>query len=409
MYETALSLLDEFRRNFRIADAVDILLMSIFFYSALIWFKETASRRILIGVLLLVIVYFCARIFDMYLTSLVFHTGFAALVIVLIVVFQEDLRRMFERVAGWGTLRRLRQTPQASDVVDLLVAACDEMAASRTGALIVLQGRDPLARHLSGGTELEGHLSSPLLLSIFDSSSPGHDGAVILHQDRIQRFAAHLPISQNRTELAGRGTRHAAALGLSERCDALVLVVSEERGTVSVAGDGKLTQVDSTAALRRRIDAFLAEKHPPANPATWSTYITAHGPLKALALCLATIAWFVLAYNPSTIQRTFVLPIQYRNLPPHLALTNEAPDEARVTLSGSERNFRFLTPESMRVSIDLSKAKAGAGFFPVTESSIGLPPNLNLYRVEPPYVYLVLKEASSAGAPASPEPVSPGG
>jgi uncharacterized protein (TIGR00159 family) len=394
-FDSILSFLDEFAHSFRVADAVDILLMSIFVYSTLVWFKETASRRVLIGVLVLVAVYFLARAFNLYLTSLVFHTGFAALVIVLIVVFQEDLRRMFERVAGWGTLRRLREPRPAVIDVDLLVEAAFSMAAERTGALLVLPGNDPLGRHVEGGIELGGRMSLPLLLSIFDVGSAGHDGATIVDRNRVERFAAHLPTSHSPAELAGRGMRHSAALGLSECCDALVIVVSEERGAVSVAQEGKLTRMESAAALKQRLEQFVAAKHPQPVRSSWQRYVTANGHWKLLALALACLAWFVLAYNPDTIQQPFKVPIQYRNVPQHLELGGDTPTEAEVTLSGAERNFRFLDPAQMRITIDLRGAEAGRGTYAITEQSIVLPPNLSLYRIEPSSIQLNLRPATN--------------
>jgi len=397
-------MLEEFSRNFRVADAVDILLMSIVVYSALLWFQETASRRVLIGVSLLLVVYFAARAFNMYLTSLVFHTGFAVIVIVLIVVFQEDLRRMFERVAAWGFLRRrFRQKSQLPMDVDAMVEAAFHLASSKTGALIVIKGNDPLDRHLDGGLRLGGQISKPLFYSIFDSSSPGHDGAVIIEQDRISRFAAHLPISKNHKEIAGRGTRHSAGLGLSELCDALVIVVSEERGVVSVADAGKLRELSSAADLKNRVERFYAAKFPKTEPTGWKRFVTQHGRLKVLALLLTVAAWFVLAYNPSTLQRTFVVPIEYRNLPADMQLDQDAPNEARVTLSGSEGNFRFLEPATLTISIDLEKVQSkGEQRITISDEDICLPTNLELYRIEPRTIRLELREPEPPSDEAEP-------
>src|SRR5262249_56151173 len=113
-------------------------------------------------------------------------------------------------------------------------------AAAGLGALFVLPRPEPIEGHVGGAIPLGGRISEPLLLSIFDASSPGHDGAVILRGSQLERFAVHLPLSVNRAALGAGGTRHAAALGLSERCDATCIVVSEERGTVSVARDGAI-------------------------------------------------------------------------------------------------------------------------------------------------------------------------
>ncbi len=392
LLESIASFLNDFFREFRIADAVDIVLVSLFIYSALVWFRETASRKIMAGVLLLAVVYFAARAFDLYLTSLVFQTTFAVLLVVLVVVFQEDLRRMFERVAAWGSLRSLRPDASSNGDVDALVEAAFHLAANKTGALIVLAGDESLDRHLDSGVPLNGGASKPLLYSIFDPHSAGHDGAVIVDNDRIVQFGAHLPISKNRREIAGRGTRHSAALGLSECSDALIIVVSEERGTVSVAEAGKLSHMASAADLKNRIDRFRSKRFPETRHMMGTRLVTQHSLLKLLALALAVTAWFTLAYNPNTIQRTFAVAVEYRNLPRHLVLEDGAPTEARVTLSGSERDFRFLEPGTLKISIDLGENMAGLQVVPITRANINLPANLSTYRIEPPVIRLYLRQ-----------------
>ncbi|HRX77450.1 MAG: DNA integrity scanning protein DisA nucleotide-binding domain protein [Planctomycetaceae bacterium] len=391
MIETSLLFFDELRRTFRIVDAVDILLVSVFLYVSLLWFQRTASRGVLSGVTALAAVYFIARGLDMYLTALVFHTTFAILLFVLVVVFQEDLRRLFEHISALRSVR-FRQTSDIDIDLDELVESMFHLAGSRTGALIVLRGKEPLARHLNGGVALGGRISRPLLYSIFDAHTPGHDGAVILDHERIEQFAAHLPISKNNQEIAGRGTRHSAALGLSECSDSLTIVVSEERGVVSVAEAGVLTEMATATELRQRLDEFFANRFPRVAQPVWERFIIQHGQLKILALTIAVLAWFVLAYDPHTVQRTFVIPTEYRNLPAALLLDETAPNEARVTLSGSDRNFRFLDPGSLKVTLDLAEARAGYQEFPITERNIRLPLNLVPYRIEPRIIRLYLRE-----------------
>ncbi|MGK0186282.1 MAG: diadenylate cyclase [Verrucomicrobiales bacterium] len=263
MLDYLLSLLEDLLRHVRIVDAIDVLLMSVIVYSVLLWFRVTASRRVIVGFSVLLGVYFAARGFGMHLTAMVFHAWFGILVILIVVVFQEDLRRMFERVAEWGIMRRrTRQDHELTTNTGEIVDAVFALAADKTGALIVIKGHDALRRHLNGGVKLDGKISAPLLNSIFDSNSAGHDGAVIVRDERISEFAAHLPVSKNQSEVAGRGTRHAASIGLSESCDALVIVVSEERGVVSVVESGKMEEVATTAELMARLEGFYTAKCP---------------------------------------------------------------------------------------------------------------------------------------------------
>lgn len=402
--DSMFSFLDEFARTFRLVDAADILLVSVFLYAVLLWFQQTASQGALTCVSALVFIYIVARGLDMYLTSLAFHTTFAMLLFALIVVFQEDLRRVFGRLSALRSLG-FRRTSGVDPDVDELVEAVFTMARSKTGALIVMQGKESLQRHLNSGIALGGRVSTQLLLSIFDSRTPGHDGAAIVDEDRVEQFAAHLPISKNTKAIAGRGTRHSAALGLSECSDATVVVVSEERGVVSVAESGKLIDMQTAADLKRRLDKFLSIKSPNTAQPFWRRFVVEHGRLKILAVVIAVVAWFALAYDPNTVQRTFVgVPVEYRNLPNDLVLENGAPSEARVTLSGAERHFRFFEPGSLKLSLDLADTTTGRQAFPIADRNIRIPLNLTLYRVEPRTIYLRLsKKRANVGTTANDE------
>ncbi len=395
MLDNLFSFADEVVRTIRVVDLIDITLVSIFLYAALIWFQRTASRGVLIGVATLTSLYFLARGLDMYLTSLAFHTTFAVLLFVLVVVFQEDIRRLLERLSELRSVRiGHRQQPSLRLDLDTLVESVFQMAVSRTGALIVIRGHEPLERHLSGGIPLRGVVSRPLLLSIFDSSSPGHDGAVIVDGDRITEFGAHLPISSNTDEIRGRGTRHSAALGLSERSDAITVVVSEERGKVSIAESGRLREVKTAAELKSRLSDFFIATYPDATRTSPRRVLLQHGRLKLVAVAVAIIAWVELAYDPDTVQRTFVVPIEYRNLPANLELDRSAPTELRVTISGSEKNFRFLDPAGLKVTLDLTQGR-GYEEIAVSDRNIRIPSNLSLYRIEPRVVRLFLAPKQS--------------
>lgn len=401
MVEALFSILEELSQSFRIVDAIDILLVSAFLYAAFVWFQQAASRGVLVGVASLALVYFLARSLDMYLTSLAFHTTFAVLLFILVVVFQEDLRRLLERVASFRSLQPEADLQGTVDL-DALVELVFCMAASRTGALIVLKRKEPLGRHLNGGVPLAGKFSVSLLYSIFDSSSPGHDGAVVIDGDMIEQYAAHLPISKNTKQIAGRGTRHSAALGLSEHSDALIIVISEERGCVSVAESGQLVEMKTSTELKQCLEQGITASFPASQSPLWKRTLMEHAGLKILALIVATIAWFVLAYDPHTVQRTFFVPIEYRNLSSQLEIGAFAPTECRVTLSGSDRDFRFLDPASLKIAIDLARYREGEFEIPLSARNMRLPTNLLPYRIDPRVLRLNLSaktpQQAAAGA-----------
>jgi DNA integrity scanning protein DisA with diadenylate cyclase activity len=150
--------------SFRVQDLFDILIISTLIYVVLIWFKDTASRFVFAGISLLGVVYILARVFHLYLTSLVLQGFFTILFIALVVIFQEDIRRFFERLATWGALRKSRKVSGDRKWpvdIDVLIESIADLAVRRVGAIIVLQGIDPLERHIKGGYELGGRLSQP--------------------------------------------------------------------------------------------------------------------------------------------------------------------------------------------------------------------------------------------------------
>jgi uncharacterized protein (TIGR00159 family) len=237
-------------------DVLDVLVVAIIFYGILLWLKQRRSRVVVLGCAVVAGLYVCARVFGMYLTLSFFHAGFTAILVSLVIVFQDDLRRAFERLAYAQAFSRNEQTTLAATTLDLIVEALSTLAENQIGALVVFEGREPLDRHTRGGIALDGQMSFPLLYSLFHPESPGHDGAVIISGDRIKAFAVHLPLSTHLTEVGQTGTRHTAALGLAERSDALVVVVSEERGTISVAEAGQLEQSVPPSDLKERLAQY---------------------------------------------------------------------------------------------------------------------------------------------------------
>ncbi len=263
MTENALTMFS----NIRVQDILDIAIISVMISALLIWFKDRASRFVFLGITLLGAIYLLARFFQLYLTTLVLQAFFAILLFVLVVIFQEDLRRFFERLALLGRFRkRLFAVTAFNESAEIIAQTAADLARKKIGALIVLQGEDPLDRHLTGGSSLDGLLSQPLLESIFDPHSIGHDGAALIDGNRLMRFGCHLPLSANAAQHGNLGLRHTAALGLSERSDALCIVVSEERGSISLARGERIEEIANASALRIELEAFFAKRMPLAKP-----------------------------------------------------------------------------------------------------------------------------------------------
>ena len=381
-------LLDRLRFRFipYLPDVLDVLVVAVILYGILLWLKQRRSRAVVVGCAVVAGLYVCARVFGMYLTLSFFHAGLTAILVSLVVIFQDDLRRLSERFTHSQAFFRNEQMAPEATTIDVIVEAISTLAKNKIGALVVFEGREPWDRHTRGGIPLNGQISLPLLCSIFHPESPGHDGAVVVSRDRVKAFAIHLPLSANFIEIGQAGTRHTAALGLAERSDALIIVLSEERGTISVAEAGKLEQIASSDDLKRRLVRYH-QRQLAASGAVKRRDWLQNLPLKLIALTLASLLWLSVAYRVETIQRTFAVPIEYRNLPSELALDDPRPTEAKVTLSGAERVFDF-DPKTIVVSLDMRAARPGWQEFVLTHDSIEKPVGLTVQEIEPRVIRL---------------------
>jgi uncharacterized protein (TIGR00159 family) len=367
-----------------VADVVDVIVVSMFAYAVITWVRRARSRFVLLGFATLVALYFVARLLDMYLTLVLFQAGITVALLALVVIFQEEIRRAFERIATSGLLRARRGNVETRvDALDRIVEAAAALARARTGALIVLRGKEPLERHTSGGIPLDGVVSEALLYSIFDPSSAGHDGAVIVEHGRVSRFAVHLPLSTRVKEGVHFGTRHTAAIGLSERSDAFVVVVSEERGVLSMARAGVLEET-SASELKRRLQDFMSEVQPARRASPWQRLLARDLGTKGLSVALAVLAWLlVFGQQSETVARTYDVPLVYRAVPDGWLLDDPDPTHARITLSGKSRAFELITPARLRLSLDASRIRPGAQTVKLTPNALELPSGLTVHEIEP--------------------------
>jgi len=386
MIESALMLF----RNFRIQDILDIVIISVMISALLIWFKDRASRFVFLGITLLGVIYLLARFFQLYLTTLALQAFFAILLFVLVVIFQEDLRRFFERLALLGRFRKKIFTVTAfNESAEIIAQTAADLARKKIGALIVLQGEDPLDRHLTGCNNLDGLLSQPLLESIFDPHSIGHDGAVLVDGNRLMRFGCHLPLSASAAQHGSLGLRHTAALGLSERSDALCIVVSEERGTISLARGERIAEVANASALRIELEAFFAKRMPLAKPRLIRNWLRQNPREKVIAVVLACILWVIFGYQRETIRRDFIVPIQYLNAPVEWVLEEPKVMEAKVMLTGPAQAFQLLHPDSLKISLDLKQLRPGTQEIVLTGDMVKVPSNLTVAGITPERIKVV--------------------
>lgn len=371
-----------FIQNIRFVDFLDIILISVFLYLLLNWLRRSVSNRSLVGLSILIAVYVFARLTDMYLTELLIQGLFVIILIGTVVVFQSDIRRLMDRLGNWKIFRS-EPTSQANVATDIIAEAAAKMADEKTGALIAIRGNDTWDRHIHGGIELGGKISLPFLLSIFNPKAPGHDGAVLIEDHKIVRFGTHLPLSTNLGKKSAGGTRHAAALGMSEHCDALIVVISEERGVISVAQNGQLFEVEP-GELKTILNDFW-NTHYEVKDKSWMAWWRKRDIKTAIAsVILSTVLWLTFAYPTETVYRTFSVPLEFTNLQSaNIVLEDSVPSEARLTLSGSEQAFRSLEPSELIVSFNMAAQDSDSDELLITQDNVNLPADLNLYDATP--------------------------
>jgi len=329
-------------------------------------------------------VYIGARFFQLYLTTVVLQSFFAILLFVLVVIFQEDLRGFFERLALLGNIgKKFPALSGLKGTAEIISQTAANLAKKRIGALIVIQGNDPLERHINGGTKLDGIVSEPLLESLFDPHSIGHDGAAIINGNRVTNFGCHLPLSVNTSKHGNIGLRHTAALGLSERSDAMCVVVSEERGTISLAYMENLTVIQSAAVLHETLEQFYIRNTPSKKSHPALNWLKENTKEKIIAILMACLLWIAFGYQREIVRRDFIIPIEYKNVPPEWQIDEPQVTEAKVILQGPQQAFRLLDERSLKVSLDLSSVIDKKREFLLTKNMVNAPSNLTIADIVP--------------------------
>lgn len=231
---------------------IDILIVAVFTYWIYVFLKETRAMRIVYGFIFLGILAIIGRLLDLILLNWILKYLMTMLVVAIPIVFQPELRGVLERlgrarfISDLGSLSRYN----LSKLIDELTSAAEVLSSQKIGALIVIQRKTGLKEYISNGVNIEAKVSAELLLSIFFPRSPLHDGATIITGDQIIAAGCTLPINEAPLEHLSLGTRHRAALSLSEISDAVVIIISEETGQISLAVEGQLQKRISIDTLR---------------------------------------------------------------------------------------------------------------------------------------------------------------
>lgn len=237
-------------------DIVDILIVAYLLYRLLLMIRGTRTVQMIVGVFVIAGGYYLAQRLELYMISWAIRNLLAYIVFVILVIFHPELRRMLAQV-GQNTFFRHFYGLEKSQVIDEIVRATEWLSSRRIGALIVIERNIGLKNYVDSGVNVDAEVSKELVSSLFISGAPLHDGAVIIKGDRLVAAACFLPLTLYSNVSKELGTRHRAAIGVTEETDAVVVIASEETGSVSIAVSGEITRQLTTSELKRALKSLL--------------------------------------------------------------------------------------------------------------------------------------------------------
>ena len=391
--------------NVTFKDFLDILIITIFLYLILSFvLKKRYILFVLFGILFWYLIFFISNQFNLFLTNFIFKwfISFGLLFIILFILAQEikDFLYFFGSF-GFNIFKYLREKNHnvSESSIDIIADAVKEMSEKRIGALIVIEGNDRIDDFISSGYLLDGFISKPLILSIFDPSSPGHDGAMIIRNNKIYKFAVHLPLSKSPEKTKNRGLRHRAGLGITEVSDATVIIVSEETGDISLARKGEIEKIKNIFELEEKILNLKIDKN---NKKEIILLSFRNLPFKnflifVFSFIISLSLFFVINNKYSFIQKTFIVPVEFTNIPSNLIVKEFKPTELTITLKGQKFVFNVLNPNEIKVIIDLkgyekyTVSKWNSILIEDKNVIIKIPPNLTVVNITPSNIRFYLE------------------
>lgn len=383
--------------NFRIQDLVDILFLTVLAYYLFLWFRGTKAFNALVGLLVLGGVFTMAQTWGLFLTTWVFQIFWQVLVILLIILFQSEIRQVLERVdplQAFGLRKKITPGKWVQDFSEGIFALADR----KIGALVVVERSDRVGQWVTKGQPLEGEPGREVLLTVFQKESPLHDGAVVVRNGRVVRVASYLPLSSDENLPQEWGTRHRAAMGLSEKSDALLIVVSEERGEVTFFFQKKAIPAISPDQLSLYIQESLQPVSAPRE--TWKERIlpllTNRWKAKAGTLALVSVAWLLLA-GQQNFEIGLSVPLALKNVPAGMEIAEPLNPRVRIRVRGLRKDAGMLTERNVHAELDLSAAAAGRRVFPITREQVLLPnERLSIVNIEPPLMTIKFRQETSS-------------
>jgi diadenylate cyclase len=382
---------------------VDFLTLAAALYLVLVWSIRARAVRIALGVVALLAASLVARAHRLLITSWMLEAAALLVIAALLIVFQSEVRRALTRLDA-SVLLAFGRRPTGHVAAAAISKAAFSLAGQRVGALIVVTRDDPVGEVVEGGVPLGAAVSAALLEAVFQKSSPLHDGAIVIEGDRVDRAAALLPLTARTDVPPEFGTRHRAAMGLAERCDALVVTVSEQRGQVTLmTGRGvrlvltadQLTELVRGAPVPRpHIIRSVAES------------VRANLRIAAAALATAAAIWLLAISTANTAIRTLAVPVMLQ-VPAGVDVTEQSTTTVVVRLRGPLWILDTSAADDIVAQVRLPRVTENRTVVvPITSQDLTLPPGVDVERAFPPTITLHLTPRGTAPSPAGGTPAA---
>ncbi|NDY70679.1 DisA protein [Desulfobacter hydrogenophilus] len=371
--------------GWRWQDMLDIVFNTYILFRLYVLFRGTNVLRVLMAVVVMWIIGRSANAMGLVITNWVMQGVITVATFIIIIVFRNEISGVVRTRSLSFFLWEIPRT-QINTPVSIISDAVAELAGSKIGALIVMPLKTGVDSIIGSGTDINASLSKEMLVNIFWPGAPLHDGAAVIQRGKITRAGTILPLSQNRQLASKYGTRHRAALGLTEQSDALVIVVSEERGKVSLVKDNRIHEVRDPDKIETLIKQYTGGPEPVKKMRRQTREL-----LVAAMVCLlcTTGLWLSFSRGMETLAN-YDVPIEFMNSDKKMNITYTSASRARLLISGARPLINALTLDQMSIKISLDGTAVGKNKLTITRQNVQLPPGIRLKNIEPDQVELTL-------------------
>lgn len=364
--------------GFRWQDGLDILVNTYILFRFYVLFRGTNVSRGLLAIAVLWGSGQAARSLGLIVTNWAMQGVIAVAAMIVIIVFRNEIASVLQarnlKSFFWGIPRHQTHTP-----LNIIARSVSDLADKRIGALIVLPLKQGLESVVQGGISLDGRLTQHLLVSTFWPGSPMHDGAAIVQGERLVSAGTILPLSRNKDLPSYFGTRHRAACGLTELTDAMVIVVSEERGEITVFKEGQYQVVADVNELERLLASHTGDDTKKRRSRSRTLELTAAG---LISLVFITGIWASFSKGMETLAE-FDIPVEYENPDQKMEIVSSSAANVKLLISGARPLMKSIKPEQISIKLNLIQAQVGDNTLNITAENILLPPGIRLKKIEP--------------------------